>query len=184
MLRPLSAHGFDALASPGSDPSDENDALAAYAIDSDPNTAWHTQYYLRDPVFGGLKKGTGLILDMGSRVRLSSVTLSLGPASGADVAIEIGNDDTLAAVTLRTFHTTARANDIGWTYTFKTARQAEGRYVLIWFTKLPAVGPGRFEAQIFNIIIRGWRPDRCPAGRSMKDYACADRSLSTVPRRT
>ncbi len=162
VLRPLSAHGFDALSSPGSDPSDENDDIAAYAIDGNPDTAWHTQYYLGNPMFGGLKKGTGLILDMGSRVRLRSVTLTLGPTPGADVAIEIGNDNTLAAATLRTFKVVARADDIGGRYTFHAANPAEGRYVLIWFTKLPAAGPGRFEAQIFNIIIRGWRRTGVP----------------------
>ena len=175
VLRPLSAHGFDALSSPGSDPSDENDDLAAYAIDGDPATAWQTQYYLGNPVFGGLKKGTGLILDMGSRVRLSSVTLTLGPAPGADVAIEIGNDNTLAAATLRTFTTVARADDIAGRYTFKTANRGEGRYVLIWFTKLPPAGPGRFAAQIFNVTVRGWRPTGASRAGAITCAACGNR---------
>jgi putative peptide zinc metalloprotease protein len=164
VLRPLSAHGFDALSSPGSDPSDENDDVAAYAIDGNPATAWQTQYYLGNPVFGGLKKGTGLILDMGSQVRLSSITLTLGPVPGADVAIEIGNDNTLAAATLRTFKTVARADDIAGRYTFKAGTPAEGRYVLIWFTRLPPAGPGRFAAQIFNVTVRGWRARPAPIG--------------------
>jgi hypothetical protein len=29
--------------------------------------------------------------------------------------------------------------------------------VLIWFTKLPPTGPDKFQAQIFNIVVRGWR---------------------------
>jgi putative peptide zinc metalloprotease protein len=157
VLTPVSVHGFDALNSPGIDPYDENDDLAGYAIDNDPATAWHSQYYLGNPVFGGLKKGSGLILDMGSQVRLSSVTVTFGPAPGADVAIEIGNDNTLAAATLPTFTTVAQGTDIGGTYTFNTANPAKGRYVLIWFTKLPPDGPGRFAAEIFDIQIRGSR---------------------------
>jgi len=110
---PVSAHGFDALSSPGADPSDENDDQAGYAIDGDPATAWSTQHYLASPFFGGLKSGTGLILDMGRRVRLRSVTVTFGVTTGADVAIEIGNDDTLAAATLSTFTTVATADDVG-----------------------------------------------------------------------
>jgi len=154
VLTAVSAHGFDPLDTLG-DPYDENDALAGYAIDKTPATAWQSQYYLGNPVFGGLKTGSGLILDMGRPVRLSSVTVKFGPAPGADVAIEIGNDDTLAAATLPTFTTVAAADGIGGRHTFRTASKARGRYVLIWFTRLPPVGPGRFQAQIFNVTVRG-----------------------------
>jgi hypothetical protein len=34
-------------------------------------------------------------------------------------------------------------------------RSRRGRYVLIWFTKLPPAGAGRFQVQIFNITVRG-----------------------------
>ena len=155
VLTPVSAHGFDALSSPGSDPGDEVDNLAGDAIDGDPATAWPTQYYDGNPVFGGLKTGTGLILDMGRQVRLRSVTVTFGPTPGADVGIEVGNENTLAASTLSTFTTVARARDVGGRYTFKCTGSAQGRYVLIWFTKLPPAGSDRFQAQIFNIVVRG-----------------------------
>jgi hypothetical protein len=29
--------------------------------------------------------------------------------------------------------------------------------VLIWFTKLPSAGSGRFAAKIFNVVVRGSR---------------------------
>ena len=155
VLTPVSAHGFDALTSSGGDPGDENDDLARYAIDGNPATAWQTQYYYGNPVFSGLKSGTGLILDMGRPVRLRSVTVTFGPAPGADVSIEVGNHNTRAASTLSTFTTVARAHDVGGTYTFTCTRPVRGRYVLIWFTKLPPAGSGRFQAQIFNIVVRG-----------------------------
>jgi len=158
VLTPVSASGFDPLASPGSDPSDENDALAQYAIDDDPGTAWQTQYYLGSPFFGGLKTGSGLILDMGRRVRLSSVTVTFGPVPGADVAIEVGDNDTLAAAALPAFTTVAAADGVGGTHTFTAARSARGRYVLIWFTKLPPAGLGKFQAEIFDVSIRGRAP--------------------------
>ena len=168
-LTPVSAHGFDALAGPGRDPSDENDGLAKNAIDKNPVSAWPTQLYRGSPFFGGLKRGTGLILDMDRRVRLTSVTVTFGAARGADVAIEIGNDDTLAAATLSTFTTVAIADGIGGTYTFTTHSRASGRYVLIWFTKLPPVGQGEYAARIYHIAIRGTylsRPRHGPGGLS------------------
>ena len=156
VLEPVRAAGFDVLESPEQDPGDENSVTAPQAIDGNPATAWHTQYYLGSPVFGGLKKGSGLILDMERPVRISSVTVTFGPVPGADVSIEVGNRDTLGAATLATFRTVARAVDVGGTHTFKAARLTKGRYVLIWFTKLPPTGTGQYAAQIFTVAIRGW----------------------------
>jgi len=158
LLTPVSAHGFDPLDTQG-DPSNENDCLAGYAIDGNPATAWRSQYYLGSPVFGGLKTGSGLILDMGRRVRLRSVRVAFGnepgTGSGADVAIELGDSDMLAASALGTFTTVASADDVGGTHTFRTSSSARGRYVLIWFTKLPPTGPRRFQAEIYDITVRG-----------------------------
>jgi hypothetical protein len=156
VLTPVSAHGFDPLDTSG-DPNDENDAEAGYAIDGDPATAWQSQYYLGSPVFGGLKAGSGLILDMGRPARIRSVTVTFGAAPGADVAIEVGDHDTLAASTLPSFTTVAAADDVGGSHTFRIARPARGRYLLIWFTRLPAISPGRYQAQIFNVVVRGRR---------------------------
>ena len=68
VLKPLSAGGFDPLSTVANDPGNENTGQARFVIDGDPATAWHTQYYLGNPRFGGLKSGTGLILDMGRPV--------------------------------------------------------------------------------------------------------------------
>ena len=92
---------------------------------------------------------------MGLPVRIRSVTVTFGPVPGADVSVEVGNRDTLTAATLGTFRTVARADDIGGTRTFKAAHVARGRYVLIWFTKLPPAGSGQFAAQIFTVVVRG-----------------------------
>jgi hypothetical protein len=154
VLTPVSAHGFDVY---GSGSSDENDQFAPLAIDGNPSTDWYTQFYLGNPVFGGLKPGTGLILDMGKAVKLSSVQVAFGPAAGANVAIEVGNSNVRAKSTLATFTTVAQATNIGGTYTFHSTSSATGRYVLIWFTKLPPLAGSstKFEAQIYNIVVRG-----------------------------
>src|SRR6266568_4108052 len=131
------------------------DALAGYAIDGNPATAWRSQYYLGNPVFGGLKPGSGLILDMGRRVRLRSVTVTFGAEPGADVVVEIGGSGTTGGPALGTFTTVATADGVGGTHTFRTSSPARGRYLLIWFTRLPPAGPDRFQAEVYGITVRG-----------------------------
>jgi putative peptide zinc metalloprotease protein len=155
VLKPVRAAGFDVLESPEQDPGNEESAMAPLAIDGNPATAWHTQYYLGNPVFGGLKDGSGLILDMGRPVSISSVTVTFGPVPGADVSIEVGQRDTLTPATLATFRTVATAGDVAGPRTFHAARVRRERYVLIWFTKLPPAGAGQFAAEIFTIVVRG-----------------------------
>jgi hypothetical protein len=152
VLKPVSAHSFNVY---GTD--SENDQLAPLAIDGNPSTDWTSDFYFNNPVFGGLKPGTGLILDMGKPVKLSSVQVMFGQSVGANVAIEVGNSNVRAKSTLSSFTTVASATDIGGTYTFRTTSSSQGRYVLIWFTKLPPLaGSGnKFEAQIYNIVVRG-----------------------------
>jgi hypothetical protein len=154
VLTPASVHGFDVYDTSGSD-GNENDNQAHNAIDGNPATAWQSLYYT-NAKFGNLKPGTGLILDMGKPVRLSDMEVKFGAAPGADVSIRVGNQNTLSPATLGSFTTVAHANGIGGTYTFQMTSHASGRYVLIWFTKLPPGGPGgQFEAEIYNIVAHG-----------------------------
>ncbi len=162
VLVPVSAHGFDALSSTKQDPGDENDSTAQYAVDGSKRTAWTTDWYRGSPIFGGEKSGTGLIIDMGKPVRLSSVTVKFGPGdgTGAGARIEVGNSDTRSAATLQQFTVVARRSGLSGTHTFATGSQASGQYVLIWFTSLPPMSgvpksQDKFQAEIFNIIVRG-----------------------------
>jgi serine/threonine protein kinase len=162
VLAPLRARGFDALSSASDDPGNENSSMAYQAIDQNASTAWSTDWYQGSPYFGNEKSGTGLILDMGRPVRLSSVTVTFGPGgdSGASAQIEVGNSDVRAAATLSQFTTVARGTGLSGAYTFRTSSSATGRYVLVWFTKLPPMagaprGQHRFQGEIFNIIVRG-----------------------------
>jgi hypothetical protein len=154
VLKPVGASGFDPLSTSAQDPSNENSSQAQYAIDPSPRSAWHTQWYATAR-FGSLKAGTGLVLDMGRAVRLSSVKVTFGTASGANVRIELGNSDTRSPATLGSFKTVAKANNVVGAHTFAVSSAAEGRYVLIWFTKLPPHSSGQFEAAVFNVIVRG-----------------------------
>jgi hypothetical protein len=154
VLTPVGANSFDVY---GNDGGNEDGAGAKYAIDNNPSTFWHTDYYLTDPVFGNLKKGTGLILDMGKQVRLSQVVVQFAASCCADVEIEIGNDDTPVPSSLATFTEVASSTSAQGITTFNVSSNATGRYVLIWITRLPPLtgSPGEYEAQIYNVVVHG-----------------------------
>jgi hypothetical protein len=155
VLTPVGAQGYDALGL-ASDPGDEDNAGAKFAIDGNQSTAWHTQFYLQNPALGGLKKGTGLLLDMGKQVSLSSVQVTFGPTAGANVAIEVGNSNAISPTGLASFTKVAKRKHLdGGTQTFQASSTAKGRYVLIWFTKLPPNNAGQFQAFVYNVVVRG-----------------------------
>ena len=74
---------------PYGDGQGENNQLAYLAIDGNPATAWHTEWYA-SASFGNLKPGTGLLLDMGRTVTITTVRLLLGSQPGADFQVRVG----------------------------------------------------------------------------------------------
>ncbi len=148
LLAPASAQAFD----PYGDAEDENDDLAYAAIDGDPSTAWHTYWYTTNH-FGNLKPGTGLVVDMGRSVTITNVGVLFGPTPGADVQLRIGDStDSLSDMGLA-----ATAGDVSGQVNLRPAAPYRGRYVLIWFTKLPpdSGGGGVFQADIYEVAVRG-----------------------------
>jgi hypothetical protein len=154
VLTPVGANSFDAL---GDDGGNEDGSGAKNAIDSSPSTFWHTDYYFTYPNLGNLKKGTGLILDMGKQVRLSQVVVQFGASCCADVEIEIGNDNTPVPSALSSFTKVASSTTAHGSTTFDVSSTTTGRYVLIWITRLPPLaGTGhQYEAQIYNVVVHG-----------------------------
>ena len=148
VLKPVSASVF-ALGSTD-DPSG-----AQYAIDGSASTFWHTDYYVSNPVFGGLDTGMGLILDMGKEVRLSQVMVQFGTICCTHAEIEIGNSDSPAA--LKTFTELQSSTTAKAATTFNITKNTTGRYVLIWITDLPpeAGYSNQYQALIYNIVVRG-----------------------------
>jgi hypothetical protein len=154
LLKPAGDNSFDAL---GNDGGNENASDAPFAIDASTSTAWHTDYYIGNPVFGGEKTGTGLILDMGKAVRLSEVSVQFGTSCCTHVDIEIGNDDTPDSTALATFTKLASSDAAANVTTFNVTKNTTGRYVLIWITDLPpkAGSANQYESLIYNVIVHG-----------------------------
>jgi hypothetical protein len=155
VLKPDSAQAFE-----------DNPADANLAIANNPATAWQTYQYIGSPYFGRLQQGSGLIIDMGSPVRLSSLQVTFESTPGADVQIKIGNpsdpsppqnDPAVAQSIANSMTTVAQQSDVSGTVTFPVSSKATGQYILIWFTKLaPMAGhPGKFQGDISDVVVKG-----------------------------
>jgi cytoskeletal protein RodZ len=124
---------------------------AARAISGNPATPWSSDWYTTSD-FGHLQTGTGLLLDMGRTVTVSSVRLSLGASRGASLELRAGTSPALADL-----HTVATSAGPGGTVELSLASPVQARYLLIWFTKLPPDSSGTYQASIYAITVRGQR---------------------------
>ena len=136
----------------------DNASQANLAIDQQPGTSWTTDSYIGSPRFGNLYHGTGLMLDMGKRVNVSSVTVTFGNVPGTHVRIEVG--DSVAGTGSAPpsgFTTLGRSTNATGAVTFTGHGAMSGEFVLIWFTKLaPQSGQaGHYQADVFNVVVRG-----------------------------
>ena len=144
-LAPASAIAFG-LSGPG---QGDNPQTAAAAIDGSRATAWRTDWYTT-ALFGNLYPGTGLLLDMGRTVTVTAAQITLGRAHGADLQLRVGAAPTLAGMPL-----VARADGAGGVVRLQLASPAHGRYVLLWFTRLPPDPDGTFQVSVYDISLQG-----------------------------
>ena len=144
-LIPVSAAAFGPYGAGQGD----NPGHAALAIDSSAATAWRTDWYTTDR-FGGLYRGTGLLLDMGRPVTITTVRITLGSIPGADIQLRVG-----AAPSLTDLPPVAGVANAGGAAGLTPGTPASGRYVLIWFTKLPADAAGTFQASVYGVSVQG-----------------------------
>jgi hypothetical protein len=144
-LTPVSAAAFG----PMGDSDGDNPELARLAVDGSPAMAWHTQWYATAG-FGNLKPGTGLLLDMGRPVTVTSAQIVLGAVTGADLQLRAGGEPVLADL-----RPVARATGAGGVVTMRPARPERARYLLLWFIRLPPDSSGTFEAFVYDIRLHG-----------------------------
>jgi hypothetical protein len=140
-VKPANARGFD----PSGD-NQEHPDIAGAAIDGKPSSDWHTDSY-NSAEFGNLKKGVGLLLDMGKPVQVSDVVVSLGDTKGASLQLKVGDSADLGAL-----KTVADKSDATGSVTLTPGKAATGQYVLIWFTRLPTF-EGKFRGTIYEVVV-------------------------------
>jgi len=133
---------------PGGTDHGDSPQLAHQALAGNAKAPWHSAWYAT-PLFGNLQAGTGLLLDMGRPVTIVSARIALGDRPGTDLALRIGNSPTLASLA-----PIAHATGVGGTVLLKSA-PTRGRYVLVWFTRLPPDQAGTFQVSVYDIKLRG-----------------------------
>jgi serine/threonine-protein kinase len=123
------------------DHPDTHADTAPRATDGSAATYWFTQTY-GDQTFGGLLTGLGLVLDAGSPVKLTHVTVTT-PTPGFTAEIQSGASATGPFVTDSSSQTVNRTTT--FTLDGKTAQ-----YYVVWITQLP---PQRY-AQISEVTAK------------------------------
>jgi cytoskeletal protein RodZ len=139
----VAAFGPDGTAN-GDDPQG-----AAGATGASSASAWYSDWYTT-AYFGNLQAGTGLLLDMGRAVTITSVRLSLGHIPGADFQVRAG--DTPEPAALRQVASSSGAAGL---VHVSLSTPAHARYLLIWFTKLPPDPSGTYQVSVYKISVQG-----------------------------
>jgi len=145
VLQPASITAFG----PGGPRHGDHPGTVFLATDGSPATAWQSNWYATAR-FGGLQGGTGLLLDMGRKVAVSSLQVTLGLAPGADFEVLAG--DVPALVTL---HQVATSSGLGGAVEVPVAHPIRARYVLIWFTRLPPDSAGTYQVAVYDLRLAG-----------------------------
>ncbi len=138
----VAAFGPGGLAG-GQDPQNAGLALSGNAA-----TPWLSDWYVR-PDFFDLPVGTGLLLDMGRTVTITSVRVSLN-SDGANLELRAGSEPTLSSLPV-----VASAANAGGPVQLRPNAPVHARYVLIWFTHLPPDGAGTYQASVYQVIVNG-----------------------------
>jgi cytoskeletal protein RodZ len=146
-LTPASVAAFGpAGTADGDDPQ-----RASLAIAGNPARAWYSDWYATSD-FGHLQTGTGLLLDMGRTVTISSVRLSLGGRPGAELQLRAGSRPVLADL-----QSVASSSGGDGPLTLRFSTPVHARYLLIWFTKLPPDEAGTYQVSVYRITVHGQR---------------------------
>jgi hypothetical protein len=143
-LVPVSAVAFG----PQGTVDGDNPQIAARVL-TDPAMGWESQWYAT-PSFGDLKQGTGLLLDLGRTVTVTTVTLTLGSPPGTALELRLGAAPDLTALPVVTNATATRDQ-----LSLPLASPAKARYVLLWFTRLPPDDAGTYQLFVHRVAIQG-----------------------------
>ena len=133
-------------------PADGDDASgASNVIAANASQPWATQWY-NTATFGMLKHGTGIMLDLGRKVTVTTVRLDLSQFQGTNLQLRVGNGQALQNLTVA-----ATANHVGGAVKLTLPHPVAARYLLIWITQLPPDGAGHYRATISHVAVTGRR---------------------------
>ncbi|GAA1787624.1 protein kinase family protein [Actinomadura chokoriensis] len=140
------AEGVD----PAGDDGGKGKEKGRLAIDGKSGTTWRSSYYT-SAEFGNLKKGLGLLLDLGTSAKIKEVKADLPESAGATIQLKIGESpDPDGMRKVQTITTTGSG-----TTSIQLPQAVTGRYVLLWFTKLSHGTDGQFRAEVSEVSVLG-----------------------------
>jgi cytoskeletal protein RodZ len=128
----------------------DNPQVAQSVVSGGSQGPWSSQWYAT-PQFGNLKQGTGLLIDMGHPVTITSVKIDLASYGGANLQLRVGDP----AGGPSGMQVAARADDVGGTVRLHLQTPQYVRYLLIWFTLLPPNGNGQYQATVSHVVVNG-----------------------------
>jgi cytoskeletal protein RodZ len=143
-LTPASVTAFG----PAGTADGDNQQIVTRALSDDPATPWYSQWYASADLNG--KGGTGLLLDLGRTVTITSVRLSLAGRPGAHLQVRAGGRPVLSDL-----RSVARSSGAGGTVRLTLTTPVRARYLLIWFTQLPPDTSGTYQASVYDITVQG-----------------------------
>ena len=128
-----------------------------YAYDGDPKTRWRTLEYRGNPKLGGIKRGVGLVLDLGAAHLVHEARLTLS-GTGTDVELRVPAADPAGTAkppmtSDRDWRSVAKQSQAGATATLTAGEPVTTRYVLVYLTSLPREGGG-YRGAIYEVEVR------------------------------
>ncbi len=149
---PISIAGVSDLDPPPDGNGEENANLTNLAVDGDPSTAWQTKTYYGNPKLGLLKKGVGLVVDLGQQQKVSGVQVTL-QGSPTDLQILAAPEGSGPPSDVSSLQQVASANGAGGQTNLDFKQPVTTQYVVVWLTSLPPVDGG-YKGRVAEITVR------------------------------
>jgi serine/threonine protein kinase len=115
--------------------------------DSTPGTYWQTDHYY-GANFGNLKRGVGVILDLGEVKDVGKVTVTFEGSTSVELRAASGDTEPQSFEEF-----TEIAGATGATVDLKPTKELKSRYLLVWLTELPLQPNGEYRGRVVDIKV-------------------------------
>ncbi len=140
----------------------DDEGEAKYTVDDDKETAWQTQGFTQAN-FGNLKKGMGVLINLGQLRTVSEVKVDTS-ASGVAMDLRTGPNDpgNNSAGDEKIVNTYTRLSDSdidktdGTTEILPVPTDQKYQYILVWLSELPQADDQRYRVAVNNIEVYGF----------------------------
>jgi putative peptidoglycan lipid II flippase len=127
------------------------------AYDGNATTRWRTVRYRGSPRLGNIKRGVGLLLDLGQPLPVREVALSLS-GSGTNVQFRVpkGDPSQISKPPMSSdgrWRSVAKQSKADATATLTPVQPVTTRYVLVYLTSLPKEGRD-YQGGIYEVEVR------------------------------